>query len=730
MAKNFLSINSNYNDFLSRPSSDIDKYLLENNNRVLSKLYGFLQKSESLLVLTGFQGTGKKQLINHLLNYVDKDVESFKFYCSNSTTLDDLLLLLWSQIMSVTLTNGIKYDYAMTFQDKVSVFFVNSDVSTIITLYDYDLLSDTNHKEILDFLLFIARNRNIKIILTSKTFDTSEIPDTISYTKVIVKAFSRVLFEKYLNSFSIKSTSRMFDELYKITRGYFLYTKISKDILNIKLLNISNYLVAYTNSGMSFDSFLAKAYISMLSDDEQKMLAYFSVIRHPLNTNVLNDLNINGERLIKVLNERGFINIISDKFYINEYFRNPVIIDTDEDLIHDIRLKVIEFYEKQLECKPSERSILLSRNTMRSEIEYHKTFLTNESLSNNISISDIENLTSLDLLSRAETLLEEYQYQDALKIYLILLEKQDIDKIDLYKKLAKIYERMGNTKYAMYYLNLLLKYYSERNDIDYVDECKFAISRIYYQTYKTNDAIRVLNEIISESNNVKIIIDAYTLLANLYISLADKNKAFELYSKAIEVSEQEKIYDDMSELYFKFAILADEKGDTTTAIKYYTNCIEVSQDDNKYKSLSFSNLGDFYLDIANKEKALENFQSAYCLDMKNSNDYGVYYSASNIAKILIKQDPNSAYQYLLKAHEAALKSKDIFAIANSGLHLGDYFSNNNLLELALKEYFSVLDLVKDKFSNENKNKIRVRINDIKYKLGEEKFNELYGHSKF
>ena len=399
-------------------------------------------------------------------------------------------------------------------------------------------------------------------------------------------------------------------------------------------------------------------------------------------------------------------------------------------MIHDIRLKVIEFYEKQLECKPSERSILLSRNTMRSEIEYHKTFLTNESLSNNISISDIENLTSLDLLSRAETLLEEYQYQDALKIYLILLEKQDIDKIDLYKKLAKIYERMGNTKYAMYYLNLLLKYYSERNDIDYVDECKFAISRIYYQTYKTNDAIRVLNEIISESNNVKIIIDAYTLLANLYISLADKNKAFELYSKAIEVSEQEKIYDDMSELYFKFAILADEKGDTTTAIKYYTNCIEVSQDDNKYKSLSFSNLGDFYLDIANKEKALENFQSAYCLDMKNSNDYGVYYSASNIAKILIKQDPNSAYQYLLKAHEAALKSKDIFAIANSGLHLGDYFSNNNLLELALKEYFSVLDLVKDKFSNENKNKIRVRINDIKYKLGEEKFNELYGHSKF
>ena len=62
-------------------------------------------------------------------------------------------------------------------------------------------------------------------------------------------------------------------------------------------------------------------------------------------------------------------------------------------------------------------------------------------------------------------------------------------------------------------------------------------------------------------------------------------------------------------------------------------------------------------------------------------------------------------------------------MANSGLHLGDFYSNNNLDEKALKEYFSVLSLVKDKFSEDNKKKILVRIDDIKHRIGENKFNE-------
>ena len=145
---------------------------------------------------------------------------------------------------------------------------------------------------------------------------------------------------------------------------------------------------------------------------------------------------------------------------------------------------------------------------------------------------------------------------------------------------------------------------------------------------------------------------------------------------------------------------------------------------NSYKSLSYSNLGDFYLDINDKENALENFKKAYEYDEINSNSYGMYYAASNAAKLLVRSNPDEAHLFLLKSKRAAKKSNDIFAIANACLHLGDFFTNTERYELALKEYFYVQNLVKDKFSQGNKNKINKRIEEIKQKIGENEFNEL------
>ena len=88
------------------------------------------------------------------------------------------------------------------------------------------------------------------------------------------------------------------------------------------------------------------------------------------------------------------------------------------------------------------------------------------------------------------------------------------------------------------------------------------------------------------------------------------------------------------------------------------------------------------------------------------------------------KDPDEAHLYLLKSKLTAKKSNDIFAIANACLHLGDFFTNTDKYELALKEYFYVQNLVKDKFSQANKNKINRRIEEIKLKIGEKEFNEL------
>ena len=728
MAKNFLSINANYNDFISIQSSEINKFLLENQEPVLSKVYGFFQKNENLLLITGFFGTGKYQITRHMMNYIDKEVLALKFECSQASTLDDLLLNFWYQLVNINPDNEhlLKYNQNQSFQEKFTDFLAEIPTGIIISLYNFELVSSDNAQDILNFLWSLANDDKVKIVITAKTFDTALIPDDIIYTKVILRAFSRSVFEKCLHENNIKATSRIFDELYKITRGYYFYTEITARILSKKNLSVNDFLVAYTNSGMSFDKFLAKAYISMLPEACYKLLSILSVIRHPINSSVLDYFEAYDIPSVDYLKENLFIKTIADLFIVNNYFRTSLISDLDKDAEITIRQNIVKFYNAQLALNPNERLLVISRNTMRSEIDYHSNIINppaKDDAGSEVGLI-LQNKPSEDLFIEAENNISNYNYKDALKIYISLLDREDVDKYTVYDRLLYIYDTLGNWKYALHYANHLVKYYREKNDSYNVNLIKLRVAKIYYQSYKTNDAINILTEIISETVDTKITIDAYTLLGNIYISLATKNKAYELYNKAVTLSEREIDLTNLSELYFKFAILSDENDDTDTAVRYYKKCIEVSEDTNKYKSLSYSNLGDFYLDINDKDRALENFKKAYEYDEINSNSYGMYYAASNAAKLLVHKDPDEAHLYLLKSKRAAKKSNDIFAIANACLHLGDFFTNTDKYELALKEYFYVQNLVKDKFSQANKNKINRRIEEIKLKIGEKEFNEL------
>lgn len=726
MGKNFLAIDSNFNNFSTRQSAVINAAILENNEITLSKIYSFCQKSDDVLFVTGFTGTGKKQIVNHLLHYLDSSVYTLHIDVSESTTLDDILLNLWAQFVSVASNTDITYKTFMSnsFQERIMSCFLSSTKNILIVLYNLEKVSDDNLVDILNFLWSIVSDEKIKLIITAKTFDTACVPKDIQYSKVIMKALNRLIFEKYLQSRGIKSTSRMFDELYKITRGYFLYTEISANILLKKSLSINDYLVAYTNSGMSFDNFLAKAYVSMLPTDCKNVLALLTLTRHPVNNLLLDYIEYYDKQALDVLVEFGIVNFVDETYILNAYFEETILSELTDDELCSIHSLLIKFYNSQLSLKPSERFMLLSRNTMRKEIDYHKSFIYPSKdvcdISENV---DIDSFSCAELKIEAENLISLYRYSEALKYYLKMLTFEDCDEYFIYEKLVFLYEKLNNFKNTLNYLSLLEKHYSTENCFDDLYRIRLKIAQSYYQYYHTDKAITLLVNLIEECTNLVVTVQAYTILANLYISKSLKDKAYELYNKAIILAETVGYNVELPELYFKFALLADERQELNIAEEYYKKCIVVSGDSCKYKSLSYSNLGDFYLDSDNKDKAVDCFKQAFKLDESSSNDYGQYYSALNIAKIIVKDFPEDAYSFLKKAKVAAIKALDIFAVANASLLLGDYFiSCNNFVE-GLKEYYSVLSLVKDKFSNENKAKIISRINDIKIKIGDDKFNE-------
>ena len=94
--KDCKEINSKYNiniDNIKLPESEkINSYLLKNNNSEIIKGLQFFSSEEKFLQIHGFVGTGKRQYINYISEFLSNDVIKLEYYCKESTVCDDILL--------------------------------------------------------------------------------------------------------------------------------------------------------------------------------------------------------------------------------------------------------------------------------------------------------------------------------------------------------------------------------------------------------------------------------------------------------------------------------------------------------------------------------------------------------------------------------------------------------------------------------------------------------------
>ena len=75
------------------PQSDkINSFLLKNNSEEIIKALDFIESDEKFLYIHGFLGTGKRQFITYLQEFLSKDVIKLEYFCKESTVCDDILL--------------------------------------------------------------------------------------------------------------------------------------------------------------------------------------------------------------------------------------------------------------------------------------------------------------------------------------------------------------------------------------------------------------------------------------------------------------------------------------------------------------------------------------------------------------------------------------------------------------------------------------------------------------
>ena len=138
------------------------------SNEIIDKINYFYNSSDELLLLCGFSGCAKSEILNKTLENPDENTLVFRHLCFENTTIDDFLLNFYDSFRKFSLEKKVSLKKTMgeSFKNKVSFYFKNINKKCIIVIDNFELVE--NNVEILNFLSHIASFENTKVVLISR----------------------------------------------------------------------------------------------------------------------------------------------------------------------------------------------------------------------------------------------------------------------------------------------------------------------------------------------------------------------------------------------------------------------------------------------------------------------------------------------------------------------------------------------------------------------------------
>ena len=335
-------------------------------------------------------GTGKIYVINQALSFLNEEVIKLKYNCFETTILDDILLEFFDNFKKLTAQNIIQVPKARTenFTQKINAYFDSIEKPIVIVINSFEQVLRDNKQEILNFLSHISKNNKIKIVLIARKFDYTDF--TTDYERVAINALDKSIFEKYLRSEDIKQIGPLSDELYKYSRGYYFYTTLSIKIMQIRKLSLTDFLSGYTKSFLSFNDFILREALSLVDPVSGHLVRFLTIMRHPVNINLLKNLNLYNADKIAFLIDNLVLTREGSMIYLQDYYKTIAENSIAENILVKIHKSCVELYNTQLPLKPLERDLLISRQTMRKEIEYHELFIPKKPILPQKTIQEIQ----------------------------------------------------------------------------------------------------------------------------------------------------------------------------------------------------------------------------------------------------------------------------------------------------------------------------------------------------
>ena len=741
MAYQFLNNSIDINDVVLPNSDKIHPLLLKNDDADIKKALAFLATDEKFLYVHGFLGTGKRQFINYVADFLQKDVIKLEYYCKESTVCDDILLYFIDIIEKTALSKAVNLNTKVTtLAVKFQTYISSIKKPFIIILHSFDDISQDNSNLVSQNLQeALTKNSNLKVILSTRALVQGILGNIKFDKKIFLKAFSKDIFKEFLTTSQINCTDTTLDDFYKYTRGYYYYTALSIKIIQAMKISLNDFLEKFAMSGMNFDSYLGITYINLIPNTIRNFFWFLRTVRHGLTFNALAVFELYDEFSIEYLKTNLMIFQVGEIIYVQDYFQQNIDISIPAKTEIKLHKYIISIYEKQLKEPLQTREILISRQALRAEIDFHNNCIKNIEVGSKNEEKQIKTTMQKPIeektviaegleskLQTARKLHEEKKNTEAIELYSKILEDEKIDvqtKNEVRLALAKVYKEIGSYSKAVYYLERIETYYKKNNEVINLNYLYYELTDIYFLMYKCERAIKTIKKVIySVDTPQSLMVASCTLLGNIYTSQNNPNEAYSYYKKALESLDENTSEETLSELYFKYALASDDRGDEKTAFEYYTKCITLNED-NPYKSLAYSNMGACYFDNNNLADAKDCLKKAYDIEKRNNDYDGIYYNASQLAEVLVAMHDKNALNYLIEAKQSAEFLDEGYYIMESCVALGDYYYNDSsLAKKALKEYFEAKRIAVA--IGDDVEKIDNRIKDMKLRMSKEEFSEI------
>jgi len=735
-------------DNIILPNSDkINPFLLKNNYTEIIKAVDFIASEEKFLYIHGFMGTGKRQFINYVCEFCSRDIIKLEYYCKESTVCDDILLSFIDIIEENPISKAINVNTKIsTLNTKFKQYVSSIKKPFLIILHSLDDVLPNNIGLITEVMESVGKEENVKLIVSSRALKPGILGDLEENRKVFLKAFSKAIFKEYLQQNQIKASDKTVEDFYKYTRGYYFYSALSVKILQSMNIDLNEFLQKFNQSGMSFDSFLGATYVNLVPSAIRNFFWFLRTVRHGLTLNALAVLELYDEYSIEYLKTNLMIFQSGETLYVQDYFLQRIDISIPVKTEIKLHKYIVNIYENQLKQPIKNRCILISRQALRAEIEYHNNQvveLENDTTRQDIVVpegdfstistqdvsSDNSKMCIASMLNEAEQLVNDKRYTEAIESYIGIAEDETIDLptlIEVRLKLANLYKTIDDYPKANHYFELVEAYYKNHNENINLNYLYYAMTDLYYKMYKNDRAIETIKKVIySVDTPQSLMVNACTLLGNIYSDINNPQEAFSYYQKALQSLDDNVSDLALAELYFKFALANDEKEDETLAFEYYNKCIAISGE-NPYKALAYSNMASCYYDNESFDEARNCFLKAYDIEKKSNNYDGIYYTAYNLAKILLKTGSKKALDFLIEAKKSAEFINEDFYIMQSSIALGDYYYNlPQKSQEGLIEYLKAWKVAQNLASNVDIVKIEQRIQDMKLRMKQEEFEEIF-----